>query len=76
MNSGTYSDRNLPELEATLQKAKTQNPQQIVGFTDNLLVKPAIFKHFSTRTGTSPENVMAKPEPVPEQNCWYVAGCW
>ena len=53
-----------------------QKQQQIAGFTDNLLVKPAIFKHFSSGTGTSPENVMVKPELVPEQNCWYVAGSW
>jgi hypothetical protein len=28
------------------------------------------------RTSTSPENLTAEPEPVPEQKCWYVVGCW
>ena len=57
---------------------QSRNQQQIAGFSDNLLVKPAIFLHFSARTDTSLENCMAELEPVPKPNSWYVvgAGSW
>jgi hypothetical protein len=55
---------------------KTWNQELIAGFTDNLSVKPATFLHFSARTGTNLENLMAEPEPAPDPNYWYVIGCW
>jgi hypothetical protein len=62
-------------------KKQSRNQQQIAGFADNLLVSPATFLQFSTGTGTSLENLMAKPKPVSEQKllvcCWLlVASYW
>ena len=56
----------------------TDSPHKIVrcGFTANFLVKPATFLHFSAGTGTSPENLLAELELVPEPNCCYFVGCW
>ena len=69
-----WLNRNLTSYQQVQKQSRNQ--QQIAGFTDNLLVKPATFLHFSAGTGTSPENLMAEPEPVPEPYCWYVDGCW
>ena len=67
---------NLVMVPVPVQPLHFPDCRNVAGFTNNLSVKPATFWHFSAKTGTSPENLMAEPEPVPEPNCWYVDGCW